>query len=42
MIKNQRKERLTSSHHDLYELGYTRVTMAFTNRCKNANSRKSL
>ena len=32
---------MTSSHHGLYVQGYTRATMAGTNRCKLARGRLS-
>ena len=37
-----RKVGITSSRHDPYELGYTRVTMAFTKGSNGANRSESL
>lgn len=36
-----RKERMTSSPHDPYELGYTRATMTITKSSNNGNWNKS-
>jgi len=36
-----RKERMTSSPHDPYELGYTRATMTITKSSNNENWNKS-
>jgi hypothetical protein len=36
------KVRMTSSRHDPYKLGYTRVTIVITIRSKNVNWSKSL
>ncbi len=38
---NRRKVGMTSSHHGLYELGYTRATMAGTEGCKPARGSQS-
>ena len=40
-MTNGRKVGTTSSHHGPYEQGYTRATMAGTNRCKSASWSKS-
>ncbi len=37
-VKNWRKERITSSPHGLYELGYTRITLNITARGKDVQS----
>ena len=36
-----REVRITSSHHDPYEEGYTRVTMAMTKGCNDASRSES-
>ena len=36
-MTNRRKVGMTSSPHGLYVQGYTRATMAGTNRCNNAS-----
>ncbi len=40
-VTNRRKVGTTSSHHGPYVLGYTRATMAGTERCKTARWSKS-
>src|SRR5215208_2403844 len=40
-VINRRKVGMTSSHHGLYVQGYTRATMAGTNRCKLARGSQS-
>ena len=41
-VRDWRKERMTSSPHDPYELGNTRVTMKSTKRCNDENRSESL
>ena len=41
-VINRRKEGMTSNHHALYVLGYTRTTMAITEGSKAARWSKTL
>ena len=40
-MTNRRKVGMTSSHHGLYDQGYTRATMAGTKRCEVARRSQS-